>query len=124
MTSRLARLLIVALVPFPLVACHSDYVIRLPNGYFLARVTSKENVVAEPGGKAVIGPTVDKYAIKGDVVVGSSVRNDDRSWFILDTRLRQIRNVSYSEWKNELRTLDLRESDVVAPSRLQALMQR
>ena len=124
MTSNFGKWWIVVCVACFLIACQSDYVIRLPNGYFLARVTSKEILIAEPSGKAVIGPTVDKYAVKGEVVVGSTIMNDERAWFVLDTRRREIKSISYDEWKNELRTLELKESDLVAPSRLNAFRQR
>ena len=107
-----------------LTACHSDYVIPLPNAYFLARVTSKENIIGDPNGRAVVGPTVDKYAIRGDIVLGSVALNGEHSWFILDTRTRRLRTMSYDEWKRELRTMHVDESTVVPPSRLHALISK
>lgn len=101
-----------------------DYEIRLPNGYLLARVYSKPIIVVAPNRRVVMGPTVERYAVKGDIVVGSVAQNGKRFWFVLNTKAHRLRMVGYQEWRSELRVLSVEESDVGPPSRLHALMQR
>lgn len=104
--------------------CNADYVIRLPNGYFLARVTSREKLIADPGGKAVLGPNVETYAVKGDVVVGSVGLSGTPSWFVLNTKEGTVSTLDHAHWRRELHRLGIDESDVIAPTRWHAMRQR
>jgi hypothetical protein len=68
-----------------------DYEIPLRNGYFIARVSSGTWAIVAPDRRVLIGPSVDKYAVKGDVVVGR-VRisgSDTVAYFIVNDKNRR-----------------------------------
>jgi len=86
-------------------SCNTDYEIPLPNGYILARISPGEFVIVAPDRRhIVVGPTVDEYAVMGDVVVGHvRASNGKQSYFIIDSRNVKVDDgLSREDWIRKL----------------------
>ncbi len=76
------------------VAFHdSEYVIELPNGFYLSQVHAGHVNLCTPNYKALLGPTIDGYCVDGQFVMGhdrdgctcQGRRAGPNGFFLLDT---------------------------------------
>jgi hypothetical protein len=97
-----------------------DYEIPLRNGYFIARVSSDTWVIVGPDHNVLVGPSVDQYAIKGDVVAGRVRPSDDAAvtYFVLNTRTGTTINIrDEGAWRRELARQHIQDVVLVRPAR-------
>ena len=119
MVSRRHHLL--ALLAVTWVAC-GDYQISLPNHYILGRIQSDSFVIAAPDHKIVLGPSIKRYAIVRDFVVGVEAREySAESYFVLNTSTGVVEHMqSSNEWRRRLQELAMSEPLLAKPQRSQA----
>jgi hypothetical protein len=89
-----------------------DFEIALPHGYVLARNSPDIKLIADPSGAVVVRPSVRRYRVVGDLVVGEigaydshpSDRMEIVGYFILDTRTGDIqRGMDEARWRAAMR---------------------
>jgi hypothetical protein len=110
-------------------AC-GDYSVELPNEYELVRFNAFESGIVMPDGTLVVEPTIDEYAVVGDMVLGHaeiprSLPNQEAplrtvsGYFFLDTATGQLRDgLERTAWVSELEGKGITDlPELAAPSR-------
>lgn len=115
---RSIRVALLALVAALIAGC-GDYEIPLRHGYILGRISSGTFVVVDPSRHVVVGPTVDRCQVVGDLFIGRvSIDNGPPSYFIVNMRSRIVqRGLSETEWRRQLATNGVKEYRLVRPTR-------
>ena len=109
---------LVGLVFTVLTAC-GDYEIQLRRGYILGRTSSETFVVVDPSRHVIVGPTVDRCRVEGDLFIGRvSTRGDQHSFFIVDMRTGNIqRGLRETEWRRQLTASGVTDYRLIRPTR-------
>jgi len=114
------QILILFILLLALNNCGGDYNKNLPNNYKLARTSSSEVSIYEPGGKGIIAPNIDRYAVIGDIVVGYVEKpqppadlegsNPVLGYFILNTKTHELlQGYGKEKWLEKLRLYGINE---------------
>ena len=105
-----------------LAACW-DYSIELPNRYVLTNIYGDVFVISESSGTIILGPSVEKYQLVDNYIIGfvsdPDKRINEKKYFIVDTEKNDIlKNMLISAWDEELNNRDINEKiDLKRPSR-------
>lgn len=102
-----------------LIAGCGDYEKPLRHGYILGRISSDTFVVVDPGQHVVVGPTVDRCRVVGDLFIGR-VSGDGglHSYFIVNMRTGKVqRGLTETEWRRQLATNGVTHYQLVRPTR-------
>jgi len=116
------RVALIVAVAAVIVGC-GDYEIPLRHGYVLGRIRSGVFVVVDPTQHVVVGPTVDRCQIVGDLFIGR-VANDkgQHIYFIVNMRSRTVQDgLNENEWRRQLAASGVTDYRLVRPTRYATL---
>ena len=92
---------------------HPDYSIALPNGYKLSRIWKGAHTIVNERNFLVVGLTVQKYAVVGNIVTGyvsdenmadvPETLRGKTGYFVLDTATANLQDgLGEDKWRNVL----------------------
>lgn len=105
-------------ITLAIVACAGggDFEVPLPNGYFIARVSTRKFCVVAPDEHTVILPDISLYRVDNDIVGGQTPGSAGGAFFLLDTKTHSlVTDLSQIEWLKRRSALGLRDNTLRQP---------